>query len=53
MDEAYRVLPICDNVTNNSSCPALCRASPSCLQSARKTWMAGSSPAMTKESAFD
>src|SRR5712664_4900355 len=31
-----------------SSCPALCRASTSLLQP-RKTWMAGTSPAMTKK----
>src|SRR3954465_9657763 len=30
------------------SCPALCRASTTCILSRRKTWMAGSSPAMTK-----
>src|SRR6478735_4234943 len=30
-----------------SSCPALCRASTSCLPVSRKTWMAGPSPAMT------
>src|SRR5260370_38788682 len=32
-----------------SSCPALCRASTSCVQfRKRKTWMAGPSPATTK-----
>ena len=32
-----------------SSCPASCRASTSLLRRARKTWMAGTSPAMTEE----
>jgi hypothetical protein len=31
----------------DSSCPALCRASTSCFLDAAKTWMAGTSPAMT------
>src|SRR5689334_10193047 len=30
-----------------ASCPALCRASTSCFFRASKTWMAGTSPAMT------
>jgi hypothetical protein len=33
---------------NDSSCPALCRASTSFL-SRSKTWMAGTSPAMTNK----
>ena len=32
------------------SCPALCRASTSCLDLKRKTWTAGSIPAMTTKS---
>ena len=32
-----------------TSCPALCRASTSLKFTARKTWMAGTSPAMTKQ----
>src|SRR6266508_78082 len=32
---------------SDSSCPALCRASTSFLVAAAKTWMAGTSPAMT------
>jgi Cu+-exporting ATPase len=31
-----------------SSCPALCRASTSLVPQPRKTWMAGTSPAMTE-----
>ena len=33
---------------SRSSCPASCRASTSCFLSATKTWMAGTSPAMTR-----
>jgi hypothetical protein len=36
------------HLLQSSSCPAVCRASTSSFQSRRKTWMAGSSPAMTK-----
>src|SRR5262249_22444758 len=32
-----------------ASCPALCRASTSYFPDRRKTWMAGTSPAMTSE----
>src|SRR5436305_13222436 len=35
--------------SSHSSCPALCRASTSCFfERCIKTWMAGSSPAMTR-----
>src|SRR5581483_5201135 len=36
------------DISIRSSCPALCRASTSLVPSVRKTWMAGTSPAMTK-----
>src|SRR5690349_23432847 len=35
---------------HSPSCPALCRASTSLVPRKEKTWMAGSSPAMTKNS---
>src|SRR6476619_1786676 len=39
---------VIDRSTMHSSCPALCRASTSYFPQARKTWMAGTSPAMTQ-----
>ncbi len=39
----------CEAESLHTSCPALCRASTSCLLHGPKTWMAGTSPAMTNE----
>src|SRR6516164_4188366 len=39
----------CASTNISSSCPPLCRASPSSLPYAAKTWMAGTSPAMTAD----
>jgi hypothetical protein len=39
---------VIDRSTIHPSCPALCRASTSYFPQARKTWMAGTSPAMTE-----
>jgi len=41
-------MPVVDVNFPNSSCPGLSRASTSYFISEAKTWMAGTSPAMTK-----